>query len=96
MPTLTNRCDCSYCVDWLQPAGTHAIIGEVLRPCPYCVGTCPGCLGDGLFAADPSCLHCLAQQLAARNLIPVLCPTCLGFVDLIPLPRPAGGGTHDQ
>jgi hypothetical protein len=92
MPALTDKTDCVYCVDWLQPAGCHDQLGPVYGPCRFCVGACPTCRGDGLLPADPSCLHCLAVRLAARGLTAVVCATCSGVIDLLPATyRPAGG-----
>ncbi|MEO3820990.1 hypothetical protein [Plantactinospora sp. B24E8] len=77
--------DCLYCIDGNMPAGIHGVLGPVYQPCPVCMFVCPSCEGDGIFAADYTCLPCLRQRLARLGLAAVLCGYCLGVVDLIPI-----------
>jgi hypothetical protein len=75
---------CWYCIDGNLPAGRHNVLGLVYKPCPICIATCPNCDGDGLFAADFTCLPCFRAALADIGLAPVLCAYCRGVVDLLP------------
>ena len=77
---------CQYCIDGNQPAGTHDLLGPVYTPCRTCVPACHLGNGDGLFPADFNCLACCTQHIATTfSLALILCPGCLGVVDLIPL-----------
>jgi len=85
--TTPSASDCALCIDGVMPAGTHPVLGPVVKPCPTCVFVCPTCTGKGVFPATQHCLHCFTADLATgHRLAPVLCGGCQGVIALIPYP----------
>lgn len=85
---------CGSCIDGLQPAGLHDLLGPVLAGCRDCYGICPICDGEGLFPADETCIGCYADTLASRGLVADRCPNCFGIRDLIPISNPSEVNPH--
>jgi hypothetical protein len=75
---------CQSCLGGFAPAGTHPILGLVYTACPTCQDTCRCCDGHGLFPADTTCPHCLADALALLGLTAVFCHTCAGVLTIHP------------
>ena len=74
---------CPYCIDGMTPS-TSAHIGPCYRVCLACQPTCSCCAGTGAFPP----LRDMTQFLLNHNdagILPVLCHTCGGVVDLHPL-----------
>ena len=75
--------DCAYCIDGMIPAGYRLDLGPVYERCPYCIALgiippCHQCDDLASFPANYSCPHCMEEALAARGLLAVICPGCLG------------------
>lgn len=78
---------CPFCIDGLQPAGIHPILGPVFLACMVCQGICPVCEGDGLIPADETCIGCFTYRLHIQGLAAWRCERCFGICDLIPIDR---------
>jgi hypothetical protein len=75
---------CIYCLGGFAPAGTHLILGLVYVACIHCAEFCSCCNGLGLFPADTTCPHCLAEALAAVGYTAGFCHTCAGVLTVHP------------
>jgi len=81
---MTAPADCLYCIDGMAPERS-ALIGDAYRVCPSCQPCCPCCAGAGLY---PAWTKDMAEFIATYNvadLVPALCHTCGGVVDIAPL-----------
>jgi hypothetical protein len=76
---------CTWCLGGFAPAGTHQILGLVYVACMHCADICRCCDGIGLFPADTTCPHCLAEALAAVGYTAGFCHTCAGVLTVTPM-----------
>jgi hypothetical protein len=80
----TPTVDCALCIDGFMPAGTRPILGPVYKPCPTCSPACQTCNGSSVLPADIfGCVDCFISYLAGFGLTAIVCPHCIGLVDLV-------------
>lgn len=81
---------CEFCIEGMQPAGLHPILGAIFQCCLYCDPPCPGCNGHALFPAfgmfGGTRIH---DALAKRGLFATQCHTCSGITAVAPINREA-------
>lgn len=71
---------CTWCLGGFAPAGTHHILGLVYIACRHCTDLCTCCAGLGIFPADTTCQHCLAEALTALGYTATFCHSCAGVL----------------